>query len=526
MKSVVLAAAIFATTAAGAWAGPPVTSSWTGGYGGISGGYSWGHSDQTDTGIPVIPQGNQNNDTTINTTNNNENISNNNINNNALDGHYPLRGGLLGGTLGYNWQQSPWVLGLEGDFSWADIKGRSEVCGPSTATPHPCGTRLDALGTFRGRAGVAVGPNRNWLLYATGGLAIGDIYGWDVLTPGSGNDWRAGWTAGAGVEMAFAPNWTAKLEYLYVDLGNGQVFKVAPGVSESVSFTANILRAGINYRFGAPAAGPQLYAKAPYAKAPPMVAGNIWSGWYAGLNAGYVDGSRIVNTDGVVSQNSTTARTAPAMASGATSQLSTGQGGFLGGAQFGYNYMLSPMFLAGLEADIQGSSLRGDASASTQVLTDTVLGPNTGTWRTSITASRGLDYIGTVRGRLGATVTPSLLLYVTGGLAYGGVRSSATVNQTTAIAGVPANRTSGSFSDTRAGYTVGGGGEWMFLSKWSVKAEYLYYDLGSANYGTGGFFVDEGPTDLPGFGVAAIATSSRVRFNGNIARVGVNYHLN
>ncbi len=394
-----------------------------------------------------------------------------------------------------------------------------------TVTPHPCGTKLDALGTFRGRVGYAAGANGNWLLYATGGLAIGDVRGWDSLTPASGSDWRAGWTVGAGVETAFAPNWTAKLEYLYVDLGNAQVFNIVPGVPESVGFTANIVRAGINYKFGGPAAAPQYYTKVPYTKAPAIAAGNGWSGWYAGLNAGFVNGASKLNTDASVASNSTTPVTAPAMASGATSQLSNGQGGFLGGAQAGYNYMFSPMFLAGVEADIQGSSLRASASTSTQVLTDTTSGPNTGSWLTNIAASRSVDYIGTIRGRLGAAVTPSLLLYGTGGLAYGGVKSSTTINQTTAIAGVPPTATSGSFSDTRVGYTVGGGAEWMFLSKWSVKAEYLYYDLGSANYGTGGVAVNEGPTNLPGFGIASIATSSRVHFNGNIVRVGVNYHL-
>lgn len=496
--------------AGAAWAAdpkapPPATSGWTGSYGGVAGGYGWGQSSQTDPGVTVFPV----------------------IVDIPEDGHYGVSGGLLGGTLGYNRQQGPWVFGLEGDFSWADVKGQSYVCGPATATPHPCGTKLDALGTFRGRAGYAAGADGSWLLYATGGLAVGDIRAWDMLTPAFGNDWRAGWTVGAGVEKAFAPNWTAKLEYLYVDLGNAQVFNVAPGVPESVRLTANIVRAGINYRFGGPAAPPPpLYTKAPYTKAPPMAAGNIWSGWYAGLNTGYLDGSRNISTDAVVTNNSTTPVTAPAMASGATSRLSTGNGGFVGGAQFGYNYMFSPMFLAGVEADIQGSSLRGSGSTSTVVPTDTVFGPNTGTWLTKIAASRGVDYIGTIRGRLGATVAPSLLLYVTGGLAYGGVKSSTTINQTTAIAGVPATATSGSFSDTRAGYAVGGGGEWMIASKWSVKAEYLYYDLGAAHYGTGGVAVDEGPTQLPGFGIAAIGTTSHVRFNGNIARVGLNYHLN
>lgn len=514
MKSIFLATlvAAFATgraDAADLKAPPPIApQGWTGSYGGIAGGYGWGSSGQTDPGVPVIPP------------------IGGGGGGGAEDGSYPVRGGLLGGTFGTNWQKGPWVLGLEGDFSWADIKGHSDVCGALAGTPHPCGTTLNALGTFRGRAGFATGAKGNWLFYATGGLAVGELYGWDALTPASGHDWRAGWTVGAGVETAFAPHWTAKLEYLYVDLGNAQIFNVAPGVPESLSFTSNIVRAGVNYRFGDPAAIARPYATAPYVKAPPMAAGPAWSGWYAGLNAGYVDGNRDINTDGAVFANSTTPVTAPAMAAGATSRFSTGQGGFLGGAQFGYNYLVSPMLLAGFEADIQGSSLRGSGGAATSVLTDTTSGPNTGTWETAIAASRRLDYIGTIRARLGAVVTPGVLLYVTGGLAYGGVKSATTINQTTAIAGVPTNATAGSFSDNRAGYTVGGGGEWMFRSNWSVKAEYLYYDLGSANYGTGNILVDEGPTALPGFGTAAIGTSTRVHFNGNIARVGLNYHLN
>jgi outer membrane immunogenic protein len=509
MKKRGILAALLATSAAGALAVPPALAAgpgWNGTYGGITGGYGWGSSSQTDSGIPALPSTNTEG---------------------PADGNYKLRGGLLGATLGSNWQNGPWVYGLEGDFSWADLSGSSNVCGPLTTTPHPCGTNLDALGTFRGRVGYAAGADGNWLLYATGGLAIGEVRGWDSLTPSSGTDWRAGWTVGAGVETAFAPNWTVKLEYLYVDLGNGQVFNVVPGVPESVGLTANIVRAGINYRFGGPdVPPPRLYTKAPYAKAPPLAVGNPWSGWYGGVNVGYLDGSDTVGTDATILSTSALSNgvDAAAMAAGATGRLSTGRDGFLGGAQFGYNYMLSPTILAGLEADIQGSSLKGNASATTNAPIATDF-PDF--FVTNIATSRSLDYIGTVRARLGATVTPGLLLYATGGLAYGEVKSSTSVNQF-AVTNFPPPPTagSGSFSDVRAGYTVGAGGEWMFMSKWSAKLEYLYYDLGSANYGTGVFGNNESPTSLPGFGIDAIATSSHVRFNGNIVRVGLNYHLN
>ena len=111
----------------------PAVYDWTGGYIGIEGGGGWGHSNQTDPGVPQPPP----TEILIDE-----------------DGHYSVRGGLLGVTLGHNSQQGALVFGWEGDFSWSDIKGRSEVCGPLTVAPHPCGARLDALGTFRTRAGL------------------------------------------------------------------------------------------------------------------------------------------------------------------------------------------------------------------------------------------------------------------------------------------------------------------------------------------------------------------------------------
>jgi outer membrane immunogenic protein len=211
---------------------PPMVAQvydWTGGYIGIEGGYGWGHSNQTDPGIALPP-----------------------VFVFIGDGNYPVRGGFIGGTLGYNWQTGPWVFGLEGDYSASDISGQSNVCGPNTVAPHPCGTKLDSFGTFRGRIGYAAGPSGNWLLYGTGGLAFGDVHAWDSLTPASGSIFRAGYAVGAGIETSFAPNWTAKLEYLYIDLGRAHYFDIVPGVPESVSFNTNIIRAGINYKWGGP----------------------------------------------------------------------------------------------------------------------------------------------------------------------------------------------------------------------------------------------------------------------------------
>jgi outer membrane immunogenic protein len=202
---------------------PPL--SWTGPYAGISGGYGWGHSDQWDPGFCVT-------DCVFGT----------------FDGSYKINGGLLGGTVGQNWQWGASVIGLESDWSWADIGGSSGTCGLKSGFPHPCGTKLDFLGTLRGRVGVPIGPNGAWLPYVTGGYAYGQVKAWDNFFPANGSDYRSGWTVGGGIETLFAPNWSFKVEYLYVDFGNKVMFNVAPGVPEWVSVRTNVVRVGINYQ--------------------------------------------------------------------------------------------------------------------------------------------------------------------------------------------------------------------------------------------------------------------------------------
>ena len=228
-------------------------------------------------------------------------------------------------------------------------------------------------------------------------------------------------------------------------------------------------------------------------KAPALPRSLGWTGWYAGVNVGYIDLVGRTNTDVAILTTGTTSdavANAYNLVSGGTNQFNHHFDEFLGGAQAGYNYQFSPSVVAGLEADIQGSSLRQNSSAT--LTTDT--GPF---WMTTTTVSDRLDYLGTVRGRLGVTPTPNLLLYSTGGLAYGGVRSSTQIafNNT---GGATPGATSGSFSDTRFGWAAGGGGELKLSPNWTAKLEYLYYDLGLATYATGGYAVDVAPTGFPG----------------------------
>ncbi|MGB8397871.1 outer membrane protein [Bradyrhizobium sp.] len=270
-------AAIAATSAASAadLAARPYTKAppamvevwnWTGFYIGGNAGYSWGRSNSdisyynTVTGLPIAPPPGS-------------------ITNASFD----MNGGIAGGQVGYNWQTSNWVWGLEADIQWSGEKGRADYLCAATVTGGVClpgltflpagatGTTLaldrslEWFGTARLRGGVLVSPRV--LLYATGGLAYGEIKtsgtlsgfngnGGGVAITGSSSDTRIGWTVGAGIEGMLTQNWTAKLEYLYMDLGRYDsanfVLPGLVGARVSSDFTDHILRAGINYKFGGP----------------------------------------------------------------------------------------------------------------------------------------------------------------------------------------------------------------------------------------------------------------------------------
>jgi outer membrane immunogenic protein len=157
-------------------------------------------------------------------------------------GGFDISGGLVGGTAGYNYQFGQAVVGIEGDIDWADINGTTTT----VACPLGCKTSDSWLSTVRGRLGYAAD---RFMPYVTGGAAFGDV---KTSTPGfaGANNSEAGWTLGAGLEFALAQNWTAKAEYLYVDLGKFNCGLSCGGfVTNNVSFTTNLVRAGVNYRF-------------------------------------------------------------------------------------------------------------------------------------------------------------------------------------------------------------------------------------------------------------------------------------
>ena len=139
-----------------------------------------------------------------------------------------------------------------------------------------------------------------------------------------------------------------------------------------------------------------------------------------------------------------------------------------------------------------------------------------------------------MRGRVGWLVTPTFLIYGDGGLAYGGVRGSTDVNAFFTPGGPHSDANSwtdasGSLSTTQVGWTAGGGVEWMFMPSWSLKVEYLYYDLGHATWANSpnSSFQTLDFGELPAGTITATNIStSTTRFTGNIVRAGLNYHFN
>ncbi|MGH6684013.1 MAG: outer membrane protein [Pseudolabrys sp.] len=185
--------------------------SWSGFYIGLNGGYGWGDSDWSSA---------------------------------ATAGNAKPKGGLIGGTIGYNFQTGVWVWGIEGDFDYSWMKG-TDSGGTGVCTGVGCETKNTWFGTARGRVGYSFD---RWMPYITGGAAFANV----KMTPntgGSETDNRFGWTAGAGLEYAFAGGWSAKVEYLYADLGKANCSAATCGVSTDVSFKPNIVRVGVNYRF-------------------------------------------------------------------------------------------------------------------------------------------------------------------------------------------------------------------------------------------------------------------------------------
>lgn len=250
----------------------PVVYDWTGFYVGGNLGYSWADWDSTNVGGNFTFPGTSTAFSNMATPN--------------------VQGPFGGVQAGYNWQFNPhWVAGIEGDFEWSGEKasdpGNLSISFPSGITTGvcdrnpPCTATITAattndwklpwFATLRGRLGYVA--DQTWLFYGTGGLAIGEMEFSTTTTatanvtnavgvpvPGfpitatagaSQNVTRVGFVVGGGIEKMLSQNWTAKIEYQYLDWGS-YTFLSGTGFDTNVRLRDNTLRIGVNYKFGGP----------------------------------------------------------------------------------------------------------------------------------------------------------------------------------------------------------------------------------------------------------------------------------
>lgn len=311
-----------------------------------------------------------------------------------------------------------------------------------------------------------------------------------------------------------------------------------------------------------------------------------WSGFYAGLNAGYgwgVTGAATMQAlpvfDAVAPAANAfdpinvvpgTGLRAGNSALASAGAVSVNQAGFIGGGQIGYNWLFKARamdFVAGVEADFQGATI-GGAGRFYGAAQDSVqfndgpgvhpCGPAINCVINRLALGAGetkanLDWFGTVRARMGYLVTPTTMIFGTAGLAYGGVRTSTNNSALTlwsvsnlnapfdvfnGVLPVPAMTGSNGSAATLVGWSAGGGLEWMFAQGWSLKAEGLYYDLGAFSSAASAIgYISPITLYIPPLGAAtglSVATgqllmmnaaSTRLRYDGVLARAGINYHF-
>jgi outer membrane immunogenic protein len=197
---------------------PDPVYNWTGVYIGASAGYGWANADWGNLG-----------------------------------GIYSAKGGMFGGQIGYNWQFGQFVYSLEGGVDLTDLQDTINVLGCTARVCSAKNMLLSTMPTVRTRVGMTFG---RWMPYLAVGMAVGDIrtntfgnirrntFGLEEI-----NQTSAGWTVGAGVEVALINNWSARLEYVYADFGSMKCVLYCGLAGTTFDFTMSALRGGVNYRF-------------------------------------------------------------------------------------------------------------------------------------------------------------------------------------------------------------------------------------------------------------------------------------
>lgn len=267
----------------------------------------------------------------------------------------------------------------------------------------------------------------------------------------------------------------------------------------------------------------------------------MWTGFYAGVNAGGTWGNNgsinFITTPNYILPITMSGMTAPNANYAITAALA-GYGNvpmgnslsFVGGGQIGYSWKFLEKGLFSLETDFQGTAGPSGGNSPRNSFLSVPNNNNDAFASGILLGNSRLDYIGTVRGRLGYFVTPTLLAYGTGGFSYGGVTlntfvATDIISSLNSVRKDIQNYTHAS-SGITVGWTAGAGFEWMFLPNWSIKAEYLYYDIGSVKANANIMARLYYPTPDQSQILFVNETHALAHFNGNIVRTGVNYHFN
>ena len=451
----------------------PVTYNWTGIYLGVHVGYGGGMKDW--------------------------------LNNAEFD--YVAKGPFGGGQIGINQQIGNWVIGIEGDFSWAGITGNQSVLagGPAIGfqTNAAASSKIDALTTVAGRLGFAAD---RWLVYIKAGAAwarethtfnvtqqlFGPFAGVATATTSS-FETRFGPMFGIGSEYAFLGRWSAKVEYDYLDFRTGTIRlfgtqTVSGFVSPFVATTGlpqaiHLVKLGVNYRFGPD--GPP--AIAPSRPAP----GFDWSGAYLGTQAGYGFG-RTTWTDFTPDRTFDTK-------------------GWLAGATAGANAQAGA-FIAGVEAEWISGRVNGALNFVTPIA------GGAGTQASALASN--IDWLAMATVRLGFVAADRWLVYGKGGIALAHENHRFDALQVIPGLGFLAAGVTG--DALRTGAVAGVGVEYAFLGNWSAKLEYDYVAFREQT------LIIAGPetSNIPGRnGTVGFAQQTGIRQDLHLVKFGLNYHF-
>jgi outer membrane immunogenic protein len=255
---------------------------------------------------------------------------------------------------------------------------------------------------------------------------------------------------------------------------------------------------GATMLFAGPALAADLNRPPPVYKAPPLAPLFSWTGWYIGGNAGYGWGE---STNPAISSN----LVVEGVAVSGLVFPSLSPKGFVGGGQIGYDWQVNPSWVVGLVADFQGADIKASSTNSGDLVTRAAL-PVRFTVAESL--SEKLDFLGTVRGRLGYAAG-NWLFYGSGGVAYGDVRSTVDFTVSTASNANNIEAIPGSHTETRGGWAAGGGVNYALTPNWIVGADYLHYDLGH--------------TSVTGFDGRGDFLTASQKVGGDIVRGVINY---